>query len=212
MQETWVQSLSWEDPLEKEMAIHSSTIAWKIPWTEEPGRLQSMGLQSRTRLICFIPSPHMWINHSAHLLLINFKICIKGSKRIKSGIVVSRQKEQELIYTCLCYSLKSKDTCFSSTLAPLSLQIPLLPFIPVSFFSCVQLFAIPWTVAHQAPLSMGSPKQEHWSALPCPSPGDLPNPGIKPASLQHLHCRQLLYHWATGDIYFCFIDYTKVFV
>ena len=39
MQETWVQSLGWEDPLEKEMAIHSSTIAWKIPWTEEPGRL-----------------------------------------------------------------------------------------------------------------------------------------------------------------------------
>ena len=45
MWETWVQSLGWEDPLEKEMAIHSSTIAWKIPWTEEPGRLQSMGLQ-----------------------------------------------------------------------------------------------------------------------------------------------------------------------
>ena len=45
MWETWVRSLGWEDPLEKEMAIHSSTIAWKIPWTEEPGRLQSMGLQ-----------------------------------------------------------------------------------------------------------------------------------------------------------------------
>ena len=45
MRETWVPSLSQEDPLEKEMAIHSSTIAWKIPWTEEPGRLQSMGSQ-----------------------------------------------------------------------------------------------------------------------------------------------------------------------
>ena len=45
MRETQVQSLVWEDPLEKEMAIHSSTIAWKIPWTEEPGRLQSMGSQ-----------------------------------------------------------------------------------------------------------------------------------------------------------------------
>ena len=44
-QETRVQALVWEDPLEKEMAIHSSTIAWKIPWTEEPGRLQSMGSQ-----------------------------------------------------------------------------------------------------------------------------------------------------------------------
>ena len=45
MQETWVRSLDWEDPLEKEMATHSSPLAWKIPWTEEPGRLQSMGSQ-----------------------------------------------------------------------------------------------------------------------------------------------------------------------
>ena len=45
MQETWVRSLGWEDPLEKEMAIHSRTIAWKIPWIEEPGRLQSIGSQ-----------------------------------------------------------------------------------------------------------------------------------------------------------------------
>ena len=43
MRETRVRSLGWEDPLEKEMAIHSRTIAWKIPWREEPGRLQSMG-------------------------------------------------------------------------------------------------------------------------------------------------------------------------
>ena len=46
MRETWVQSLGWEDPLKKEMAIHSSTIALKIPWTEKPGRLHSMGSQS----------------------------------------------------------------------------------------------------------------------------------------------------------------------
>ena len=45
MWETRVQSLGQEDPLEKEMANHSNTLAWKIPWTEEPGRLQSMGLQ-----------------------------------------------------------------------------------------------------------------------------------------------------------------------
>ena len=43
MQETWLRSLGWEDPLEKDMAIHSRTIAWKIPWTEEPGRLQPWG-------------------------------------------------------------------------------------------------------------------------------------------------------------------------
>ena len=45
MQETQVQSLGWEDPLEKKMATHSSTLAWKIPWTEEHCRLQSMGWQ-----------------------------------------------------------------------------------------------------------------------------------------------------------------------
>ena len=43
VQETWVQSPGWEDPLEKEMATHSSILAWKIPWTEEPGGLQSLG-------------------------------------------------------------------------------------------------------------------------------------------------------------------------
>ena len=41
MWETWLRSLGWEDPVEKEMATHSSTLAWKIPWTEEPGGLQS---------------------------------------------------------------------------------------------------------------------------------------------------------------------------
>ena len=45
MRETWVRSLGWEDPLEKEMATHSSIHAWKVPWTEEPGGLQSMGSQ-----------------------------------------------------------------------------------------------------------------------------------------------------------------------
>ena len=47
MGETWVQSLGWEDPLEEGMAIHSTILAWRTPWTEVPGRLQSMGSQSR---------------------------------------------------------------------------------------------------------------------------------------------------------------------
>ena len=45
MRETWVRSLVWEDPLEKEMATHSNILAWRIPWMEEPGRLQSTGSQ-----------------------------------------------------------------------------------------------------------------------------------------------------------------------
>ena len=53
VQETHIQSLGQEDPLEKGMATHTSILAWRIPWTEETGRLQSMGLQSRTRLSDF---------------------------------------------------------------------------------------------------------------------------------------------------------------
>ena len=48
--------------------------------------------------------------------------------------------------------------------------------------NCVQLFVTPWTVAHQAPLSMEFPRQEYWSGLPFPPPGDLSNPGIEPVS------------------------------
>ena len=60
-QETWVQLLGQEDPLENEMATHSSVLAWEIPWTEEPGRLQSMGSQrvghdlvTKTTTVCQI--------------------------------------------------------------------------------------------------------------------------------------------------------------
>ena len=58
MQETWVRPLVWEYPLEKEMATHSSTLAWRIPWTEELGRLQSTGSQSdmTERLTLILPN------------------------------------------------------------------------------------------------------------------------------------------------------------
>ena len=69
MRETWVQSLGLEDLVEKEMATHSSTLAWKIPWTEEPGRLQSMGSQ-RVR--------HNW----ATSLSLSFTLDHRKSKRI----------------------------------------------------------------------------------------------------------------------------------
>ena len=54
--------------------------------------------------------------------------------------------------------------------------------VKVKSLSHTGLFATPWTVAHQAPVSMGFSRQEYWSGLPFPSPGDLPNPGIKPRS------------------------------
>ena len=59
IQETWVWSLAWKDPLEKGMATQSSILDWRLPWTEEPGRLQSRELQS-----------HMWLSNY-HYLMIN---------------------------------------------------------------------------------------------------------------------------------------------
>ena len=61
-------------------------------------------------------------------------------------------------------------------------QISYRIFDQVKLLSCVQLFATPWTVAYQAPLSMEFSRQEYWSGLPFPSPGDLPHPGIEPRS------------------------------
>ena len=74
-------------------------------------------------------------------------------------------------------------------LAPRSMKFPklndqyLVSACVLSHFSRVELFATPWTIAGQPPLSMGFSKQEYWSELPCTLPGDLPDPGIEPASL-----------------------------
>ena len=63
VRETQVQSLGREDPLEKEMATHSSILAWKIPWTEEPGKLQSIGLQSQDTT----KQPHFTSNDCSYI-------------------------------------------------------------------------------------------------------------------------------------------------
>ena len=67
----------------------------------------------------------------------------------------------------------------------------------VQLLSCGQLFGTPWIVANQAPLSVGFPRQEHWSGLPFPPPGDLPSLGIKPTSLTSLA-------FAGGFLYYYF--------
>ena len=104
MQETWVQSLGREDPVEKEMATHSSTLTWKLPWMEEPGRLQSVGLQ-RVR--------HDW------------------ATKLNSSIL---------------------HRCFT---------VYGLPGCSVMSDS----FSTPWTLAHEAPLSIGFLRQEYWVAI-----------------------------------------------
>ena len=75
----------------------------------------------------------------------------------------------------------------------------LLACVP-AYSSRVWFFVIPWTVAHQAPLSMGFSKQEYWSGLSCPPPGDLPDPGIEPAS--PALAGGFFTSWATGEALF----------
>ena len=69
----------------------------------------------------------------------------------------------------------------------------------ISCFSRIQLFATLWTVACQGLVSIGFSRQESWSGLPCPPPGDLPNSGWKPGLLHLLHCSQILYCWVTRE-------------
>ena len=75
--------------------------------------------------------------------------------------------------------------------------------------SCVQLFSTPQTVAHQAPLSMGFPRQEYWSELTFSSPGDLPNPGIEPGSPALQADSLPLYHLGSRIIGTEFLLYDK---
>ena len=91
-----------------------------------------------------------------------------------------------------------------------NLPMSIMLFVCAQWLSHVQVFATPWTVAHQVLLSMGFPRQEYWSGLPFPPPEDLPKPGIKPMSpAAPALGRRILYHWATWEahsvisIYFC---------
>ena len=85
VRETWIRSLCREDPLEKEMATHSSTLAWKIPWTEEPGRLQSIGVaKSWTQLSDFTGhrscQKYSCREKNLHAIHENFKLLLTTGK------------------------------------------------------------------------------------------------------------------------------------
>ena len=98
--------------------------------------------------------------------------------------------------------LTTPTECLSMCFPPLAFQVLGKPGLQVRQ-SCAHAHSVvfdsatPWSVALQAPLSMGFPRQEHWSGLPFPPPGDLPDPGIEPYRL--LRCRQLLHRWATRE-------------
>ena len=111
------------------------------------------------------------------------------------------KEEVVYIYNSILLSRKKElKVPFAATL--MDLEIIVLsrvsqPCTCAQSLSCVRLFATPWTVACQPPLSTGFSRQEYWSGLPCPSTGDLPNPETQPVSRVSCTGRQVLYHWAT---------------
>ena len=111
----------------------------------------SMRFQSSfTASLLYCQRGQMTLQHSRHL-----KSCLKWLEAPASPCVCVSVFSFH-VYACVC-------VC-----------------VCISHFSRVRLFATPWTVVHQAPLSMGFSKQEYWNGLPCPPPRDLPNPGIEP--------------------------------
>ena len=136
MQEIWVQSLGWEDPLEKEMATHSSILAWRISWTEEPGGLQSTGSQSRTQQSYFTFTVIL-----VHVLQIFKKSnyytqSVQHSDKLVLFLIeqayfyCSKYVTHLVIYIFQCYSLKS----FHSHLLPPS---PKLCSLHLCLFCCL---------------------------------------------------------------------------
>ena len=181
MLETWVRSLGGEDPLEKEMAIYSSTIAWKIPWTEEPGRLQSMGLQ-RVRHD-WATSPYLTLTVSTFLPLFICSVILLFQKNVFPYYIIlwkfsvesdsqplhsdslpyyiflaSEKFEFLLCSSCYCWCLVSK-LCICKL--------------------CLTLLGPLWTVGQTGSSVSGISQARILEWVGIPSPGDLPDPGVK---------------------------------
>ena len=147
--------------LEKEMANHSSVLARRIPGMGEAGGLPSMGSHR---------VGHDWSDLAATtctLLLLYYM-----SHDSDSGNV--------LFLFCICFPYSFQH--FTVNHKEQTLSYIYIWKVKVKSPSCVQFFATPWTVAYQVPPSLGFSRQEYWSGLPFPSPGDLPDPGIEPGS------------------------------
>ena len=142
MRETLVRSLGWEDPLEKEMATHSSTLAWQIPWREEPGRLQSMGSQR---------VGHHWATE------LNWR-------------PLNLPPLSPLSFLALLFLPLLSPPSPGSRICSKVLTKFISALLLLSRFSRVRLCVTPWTADYQAPPSMGFARQEYWSGLPLPSP------------------------------------------
>ena len=163
MQETWVHFLGWEDPLENGMATHSSILAWRIPWTEEPGGLQSLGSQSvghdwETNTLS--SSPPTWAP-----FLVSCTAWRPWPHNLASVPVMSiLPSAPDLPFTdLLCETLR-----FSAPIWMLGDWLILASSVFKGLHACVLshlcriwLCGTIWTVAHQFPLSMGFSRQEY---------------------------------------------------
>ena len=149
-------TLGGKDPLEKGMATHSSILAWRIPWTEEPCGLQYRG-QGQTQ----------WVTNTFTLSALR-PYYLKWGPRSQGSTSPGNFKWRLLGPP----RVSESEFCTQSVCACMP-----------SHFSRVQLFVILWTVARKASLSMGFSRQEYWSGLSCPPPRDLLHPGIEPSSL-----------------------------
>ena len=189
MQETRVQSLGQKDPLEEGMATLSSILAWKIPWIEEPGGLHSMGSQRvgqdwATELNWYVKEACECVQLLSRVQL--FATPWTVARQVPLSMGFPRQEfwsglpippPEDLpnpgIKLASLVSLPLAAGFFTAgTTWEIKWKLP----------SFIQLFLTPWIVARQAILSMEFSRQEYWSGLPFPSPGDLPDPGIEPGS------------------------------
>ena len=151
MQETWVQSLGWEDPLEEEMATHSSILAWRTPWKEEPGGLQSMGShrlghdwaaeRSLTLLLvcCSLRTTWSWLCTPWILTDLRWRVLIWGR-------ILSRTTPLQFSFLKWTWAYQTA-LCSDDSLLSLSKFVSLLAFIllslaffPFSFFLFPVLF------------------------------------------------------------------------
>ena len=171
MQQTQVQSLGLEDPLDNgnplKYSTHSSILVLIIPWTEEPGRLQSMGSQ-RVR--------HYWARMHATLPWLSRQMTPSAppDSRLWKGsyfFLSVRTRNTERNRHTETHSVSKTIGSYEQS-----------GCAPAQFHQFRPTLWTPRTVAHQTPLSMGFSRQEYWSGLPWSPPGDLPNPEIESVS------------------------------
>ena len=189
MWETLVWPLGREDPLQKEIITHFSILAWRIPWREELGGLQSMGSQRvghdwATELNWYVKEVCVCVQLLSCVQLFATPWTVAHQVPLSMGF--PRQE----FWSGL--PIPNPDDLPNPGIKLASLASPALAagFLTTSntweikwkLPSCIRLFSTPWTVVRQAILSMEFSRQEYWSGLPFPSPGDLPDPGIEPGS------------------------------